>query len=418
MPTDHNIRHRYWETKNLWNRRRESTCTSHQRIGHYQAAMKDNNFSWFFFQRGEVPAISGYSPKRHRECVDLVIMKKKATYGLKAQRKLGIVNTEFNNNNKIIAQSISTHSRKLGTIAKEKFATKGSASIDQIITNRCYIDHNHSQKKSFALISVDLEGCYDIILHLAAALALFSIGIPHARIHSMFESIQKMIHRIRTAFGDSDIMYRGEDIGDWVNKPQGVLQGNTAGSDIWSALSSVKFKLLHSRGFAENIVTAVSKQVLTLVGFVYVDDCGLIQSVNNPINVLAYMQSLINSWGSLMEVTGGAVRADKSWWYMIDYVWKRGKRVASDPQLNIDLVATNTNGESVTLSHLRSDEAAEMVGVWLAPSGDNNKIIKVLKTAAVKWGGESKLIKAGGLDCPTLQHFCQIKISFTSMYPL
>lgn len=380
--------------------------------------MKDNNFSWFFFQRGEVPAISGYSPKRHRECVDLVIMKKKATYGLKAQRKLGIVNTEFNNNNKIIAQSISTHSRKLGTIAKEQFATKGSASIDQIITNRCYIDHNHSQKKSFALISVDLEGCYDIILHLAAALALLSIGIPHARIHSMFESIQKMIHRIRTAFGDSDIMYRGEDIGDWVNKPQGVLQGNTAGSDIWSALSSVKFKLLHSRGFAENIVTAVSKQVLTLVGFVYVDDCGLIQSVNNPINVLAYMQSLINSWGSLMEVTGGAVRADKSWWYMIDYVWKRGKRVASDPQLNIDLVATNTNGESVTLSHLRSDEAAEMVGVWLAPSGDNNKIIKVLKTAAVKWGGESKLIKAGGLDCPTLQHFCQIKISFTSMYPL
>ena len=27
-------------------------------------------------------------------------------------------------------------------------------------------------------------------------------------------------------------------------------------------------------------------------------------------------------------------------------------------------------------SHLRSDEAAEMLGVWLAPSGDNKKIIK------------------------------------------
>ena len=28
-----------------------------------------------------------------------------------------------------------------------------------------------------------------------------------------------------------------------------------------------------------------------------------------------------------------------------------------------------------------------MLGVWLAPDGNNTKIIKVLKTAAVKWGG-------------------------------
>ena len=46
-------------------------------------------------------------------------------------------------------------------------------------------------------------------------LALLSIGIPHARIHFMVESIQEMIHRIRTAFGDSDITYGGGDIGDW-----------------------------------------------------------------------------------------------------------------------------------------------------------------------------------------------------------
>ena len=160
-------------------------------MGHYQASMQDNNLSWFFFQRGEVPALSGYSPLRHRQCVDLMIMKKQATYDLNAQRKLGIVDTEFNNNNKIIAKTISSNSKKLGTIAKEQYATKGSASIDQIITKRCYIDHNQSRKTCFALTSVDLEKCYNRIIHVAAALALLSIGIPHARIHSMFESIQK-----------------------------------------------------------------------------------------------------------------------------------------------------------------------------------------------------------------------------------
>ena len=125
------------------------------------------------------------------------------------------------------------------------------------------------------------------------------------------------------------------------------------------------------------------------MGFSYVDDCDLIQSGTKPIEVLASMQSLINSWGSLMEVTGGAISTGKSWWYLIDFVWKRGKWVAADPHSNLDLIASDKNGNRIALSHLRSDEAAEMLGAWLAPNGDNTKVISVLKTAAVKWGGSS-----------------------------
>ena len=75
------------------------------------------------------------------------------------------------------------------------------------------------------------------------------------------------------------------------------------------------------------------------------------------------MQELINSWGSLMEVTGGAIRTDKSWWYLIDYVWKRGKWISNDPDIGIDLVATNIEGERVSLKQLGCDEASEMLGV-------------------------------------------------------
>ena len=183
-----------------------------------------------------------------------------------------------------------------------------------------------------------------------------------------------MIHRIRTNFGDSNITYGGEDIRDWENKPQGILQGNTAGPDIWSALGSVISNVLHLPCFAESIVSDISKKVFTLVGFSYVDNCDLIQSGTSHIEVLASMQSLIDSWGSLMEVTGGAISTDKSWWYLIYYVWKRGKWIASDPQLNIDLIASDKNDDRISLSHLRSNEAAEVLGVWLAPNR-NNKIL-------------------------------------------
>ena len=40
-----------------------------------------------------------------------------------------------------------------------------------------------------------------------------------------------MIHRIGTAYGDSDITYGGE-LGDWRNYPMGKFQGNATGPAI------------------------------------------------------------------------------------------------------------------------------------------------------------------------------------------
>ena len=81
--------------------------------------------------------------------------------------------------------------------------------------------------------------------------------------------------------------------------------------------------------------------------------------------------------GDLMEVTGGAIRIDKSWWYLVEYVWKRGKWKASDYTGTMDLVAAGSDGEMVSLQKLRCDEAAEMLGIWLAPNGDTSKQISV-----------------------------------------
>ena len=57
------------------------------------------------------------------------------------------------------------------------------------------------------------------------------------------------------------------------------------------------------------------------------------------MEVLTLMQQLINSWGELMDVTGGSLSVDKSWWYMLEYTWRRGKWVAVDAGPGLDLVA-------------------------------------------------------------------------------
>jgi len=53
--------------------------------------------------------------------------------------------------------------------------------------------------------------------------------------------------------------------------------------------------------------------------------------------VLQYqmMQEVIPQWGCLMEVTGGALNLDpsKSYCFLVEYVWKRGRWIAADADL-------------------------------------------------------------------------------------
>ena len=119
--------------------------------------------------------------------------------------------------------------------------------------------------------------------------------------------IQKIVHKIITSFGDSRINCGGEYLGCWKNYPQGVLHSNDSGPTIWSLLRSIIFEVLHKRGFVAKLCTSPSRQVFKLVGFVYLDDCDLIQSCKDPPGVLRSIHNLINSWWSLMDIAGGSL---------------------------------------------------------------------------------------------------------------
>ena len=252
------------------------------------------------------------------------------------------------------------HLKKLAT---EQFCRPGRSAMDSSVLQRCTLDHFQYRGQCFSLTSCDLANCYDRIVHTAAALALLRLGVSHTKICSMFHSIQKMIHRVRTAFGDSEQTYGGEDLLAEECPPQGVLQVNAAGSTIWSIISPVIFDCLHARGHSIYFCSSLSRQLFTLVRFMYVDDCNLFQCGSDPVTVLESMQSLINSWGSLVQVIGRCIETNKSWWYLVDFVWHRGSCVTMDPLEGADLQATTADGSQVSLRYLCCHEAAEMLGL-------------------------------------------------------
>ena len=344
-----------------------------------------------------------------------MIMKKSGCYALTKQRTLGILDTEFNQSNKRIGRDGMNNAIKLNLIAKEQFAIKNCAASEQIVSKRCVIDHSQFKRCTLGLNSSDLAGCYDRIIHTAAALALLRVGIPHTKIHSMFSVLQKMIHKVRTLFGDSKLSYGGGNLKHWQNEAQGVLQGNASGPTIWSLISSIIFEVLHKRGFAVKFCTSISKEIFKLVGFAYVDDSDLLQIGSDPVEVLSSMQRLINSWSDLMEVTGGSLSIEKSWWYMIDYVWKLGKWNAVDSTLDLDLVATTATGEIISLKRLHSHEASKMLGIWIAPDGNKEKLITELKKEAISWGSH---VRTGNSSCKETWIALNTNISAKLKYPL
>ena len=83
--------------------------------------------------------------------------------------------------------------------------------------------------------------------------------------------------------------------------------------------------------------------------------------------------------------------------------------------MDMDLVAENADGETVSLQRLRCNDAAEMLGIWLAPNGNPSKCVSVLKQKAVDWGLKVRLGNPSPVEAWTAIH---TNISARLKYPL
>ena len=72
-------------------------------------------------------------------------------------------------------------------------------------------------------------------------------------------------------------------------------------------VSSVVFNILRGKGHGSQFCTALSQEIFVLVGFSYVDDCDLIQTGKDVVEVMTSMQQVVDSWTNQVEVTGGAL---------------------------------------------------------------------------------------------------------------
>ena len=90
----------------------------------------------------------------------------------------------------------------------------------------------------------------------------------------------------------------------------------------------VMVRVMYKRGHVMSLQYTMSNEELRCMGFVFVDDTDLIVIGNKNYTketVCRKQQQGMECWERTLEVTGGALKAAKCYWYLVNFAWKDGE---------------------------------------------------------------------------------------------
>jgi hypothetical protein len=151
---------------------------------------------------------------------------------------------------------------------------------------------------------------------------MLKFGVQIKPLLSMFQCLQQAEQKICTAYGNSTTTYGGNR-----QVPlQGSGQGNGCGPATYVAISAIIIAMMKSEGFGAKFLTAMSLLMIHFVCYVFVDDSNVVHTGttldSTGKEVATTMQQVVDHWEGGLRATGGAIVAEKSYSYLIDFEWK------------------------------------------------------------------------------------------------
>ena len=186
------------------------------------------------------------------------------------------------------------------------------------------MDLLYMRRQSGALCSNDAKSCYDRIVHSFASIAMRRLGAHPQAVRSMLQTIQEAKHHIITAFGPSTSHF-----GSGRYPPlQGLGQGNGGAPAGWTAVSTPLINMMRTSGFGIKLLSAISTSILSFVCYAFVDNTDVVHCSSltaTAQEIITEMQEVVDHWEGGLRTTGGALRVDKSFWYLIHFIWENNQ---------------------------------------------------------------------------------------------
>ena len=166
-------------------------------------------------------------------------------------------------------------------------------------------------------------------------------------------------YEVRTAHGNSTSHYEGS----LTHLLQGGGQGNGAAGPMWIAISIILLNIISTVLINATLIAAISLTTLVVSAITYVDDTDILITAKNDENVdtlKANAQTLISKWCNALWISGGCLRPEKCWWYVIDFKW----RSSSTWQYKSK---AETAGQLLILDHNKVDQLVKQKGLetWI-----------------------------------------------------
>jgi hypothetical protein len=385
-----------------WRRAKERTSAGPSKLhfGHFKAIAQHPDLAELEVSLLNILLKSGYSPSRWRKGLNVMLLKKPGCYDPATFRTILLYEADFNFVLKMMGRRMMRNAERASLIAPEQFGSrKNHTAICQVVNKVLTYDVSRLRHSPAAMCSNDAKSCYDRVVHSIAKASMMRLGTPSVAIDLMFETIQRLKHFIRTAYGDSEISFGGDPRSGDPPK-HGVGQGNGCGPAIWAAVSTPALDMLRASGAGVDLRSAISSEVMRMAAYSLVDDTDLPQLASSEFDVNVVLQLIQRSadmWEGAIRATGGAIVPGKSFWYLIDFIFADdgSPRYAKIAQRPATLTVLDASGTRVPLERLECSEGRRTLGVRTAPDGNQRAEVAYLRQSLEQWADQ---IRTSGLD--------------------
>ena len=104
------------------------------------------------------------------------------------------------------------------------------------------------------------------------------------------------------------------------------------------------------------------------------------------------LQSSIDSWGRLLIASGGSLKPEKCFFYLISFVWKADgwSYDSNETKEEFNMGVPMPDGTMCQIEHLSVDTAKETLGVFTCPSGNFGTHLLSMKKQGQEWIDRAK----------------------------
>jgi len=266
---------------------------------------------------------------------------------------------------------------------------KGWQGQSAALKKKLTIDVARHYKEPMVIIDKDATACYDRIVTHLVILTLIKMGMPTTHGKFMKNFLSEAEYKVKTAKDISKGFYKCK---------HGSGQGLGWSPPNWCSISDVISRATEAHCLGMAMEDPGKLEVSQRNFDAFVDD------VNAGLSKLGWEQFLGSKWvpigesllqqaepnvqfySDLLEASGGALNLQKSYFYLLEIIWDKGKwRYKNNKNVINPMIIKQSKGTS-TLEALNPNEPRKILGVTMAPDGSMKGQIHHLQCKTKQWG--------------------------------